>query len=77
MQTIQLKVSEKVYEKLMALLSRFGKGDVEIVSDDFVSERDYLQKELDEIKSGKAEFYSQDELEKRTEELIRKYEDKV
>ena len=77
MQTIQLKVSEKVYEKLMALLSRFGKGDVEIVSDDFVSERDYLQKELDEIKSGKAEFYSQDELEKRTEELISKYEDKV
>ena len=77
MQTIQLKVSEKVYEKLMALLSRFGKGDVEIVSDDFVSERDYLQKELDEIKSGKAEFYSQEELEKRSEELIRKYEDKV
>jgi hypothetical protein len=77
MQTIQLKVNEKVYDKLMALLSRFRKEDVEIVSDDFVSDRDYLHKELDEIKSGKAEFYSQDELEKRTEELIRKYEDKV
>ncbi|MBW6481333.1 MAG: hypothetical protein K0B37_18050 [Bacteroidales bacterium] len=77
MQTIQLKVNEKVYEKLMALLSRFGKEDVEIVSDEFVSDRDYLQKELDEIKSGKAEFYSQEEMEKRSEELISKYEDKV
>ena len=70
-------MNEKVYDKLMALLSRFRKEDVEIVSDEFVSDRDYLQKELDEIKSGKAEFYSQEELEKRSEELIRKYEDKV
>jgi len=77
MQTIQLKVNEKVYDKLMALLSKFKKEDVEIVSGDFISDRDYLQKELDEIKSGKAEFYSQDELEKRTEVLVRKYEDKI
>ena len=60
MYTIQLKINEKVYEKFLWLLSKFTKEEIEIVSDnqEFVSLQEYLKKELDEIESGKAVFYS-------------------
>jgi hypothetical protein len=67
MHTIQLKINEKVYDKFIWLLSKFNKDEIEIISDDkdFISTQKYLQKELDEIKSKKAVFYSQNEFENR------------
>ena len=79
MYTIQLKINEKVYEKFLWLLSKFTKEEIEIISDDqeFVSVQKYLQEELDEIKSGKATFYSQNELENRLDQVIEKHEGRL
>lgn len=67
MYTIQLKISDKVYDKFIWLLSNFNKEEIEIVSEssDFTSTKNYLHQELNEIESGKANFVSQQEFENR------------
>ena len=72
MHTIQLKVNDKVYDRFIWLLSKFNKEEVEIVIEDqdFVSNTIYLQRELDEIQSGNANFISQKELENRLDQII-------
>lgn len=76
MQTVTLKISDKIYEKLMWLLSKFGKDELEIVSDNtaFLKTQKYLQSELKEIKNGDTVFHEIDELDKRLETIIRKNE---
>ncbi|MGB0880866.1 MAG: tRNA pseudouridine synthase A [Polaribacter sp.] len=71
MYIIQLKISEKVYDKFIWLLSKFNKEEVEIVneSSDFRATKNYLQKELNEIENGKASFMSQQEFENRLNEI--------
>jgi len=71
MRTIQLKISDKVYDKIMWLLNKFSKDEVEIVCDnDFLTNKEYLQKELDEISEGKAALISQSEFEDRLDQII-------
>jgi len=72
MYTIQLKISEKVYDKFNWLLSKFTKDEIEIVSEssDLLVTKKYLQQELNEIESGKANFISQEELENRLDEIV-------
>ena len=72
MYTIQLKISDKVYDKFIWLLSKFNKEEIEIVSEDsdFISTKNYLQKELNEIETGKAKFVSQNEFENRLNNII-------
>lgn len=79
MRTIQLKIHDKVYDRILWLLSKFNKEEVEIISDDqdFAANQKYLQKELKEIESGKATFYSHDELDKRLDQVIDKYENSL
>ena len=79
MQTIQLKISDKVYDKFIWLLGKFSSDEVEIVSDnkEFISTKAYLQKELDEIESGKAIFYSQEELEEKLDKTLGNYENNL
>ena len=79
MQTIRLKIDDKVYEKILWFLSKFSKEEVEVITDnqDFISTQEYLQKELKEIESGKAVFYSQEELDNRLNEAISKYENNL
>ena len=79
MRTIQLKINDKVYDRILWLLSKFNKEEVEIISDDqdFSANQEYLQKELNEIESGKAKFYSQDEIDKRLDQVIDKYENNL
>ncbi len=71
MRTIQLKVNDKVYDKIMWLLNKFSKDEVEIVcGNDFLTNKEYLQKELDEISDGKATLLSQNEFEDRLDQII-------
>ena len=72
MYTIQLKISDKVYDKFIWLLSKFNKEEIEIVSEssDFTSTSNYLHNELNEIESGKAKFVSQHEFENRLNGII-------
>ncbi|OBQ51770.1 tRNA pseudouridine synthase A [Tamlana sp. s12] len=72
MHTIQLKINDKVYDKFIWLLSKFNKEEIEIVSEtsDFASTQKYLQQELNEIESGKANFISQQDFENRLNGIV-------
>lgn len=76
MQTIRLKVNDKVYDKLMWLLGKFSKDEVEVISEEslFNETKNYLQAELNEIDNGKAEFTGVEEAEIYLEKVIRKHE---
>ncbi len=75
MHTIRIKINDKVYDRLLWLFSKFGKEEVEIISDDlgFFSTQKYLQQELDDIKSGQAVFCSQEELDSKLDKQTEKY----
>lgn len=79
MHTIKLKISDKVYDKLLWLLSKFNKDEVEIVTDvdTFSETQQHLEKELNEIINGKATFDSLEEFDRKLEDSIRENEAKI
>lgn len=78
MHTLQLKIDDKVYDKLIWLLGKFTKDEVEIIMDEssFSETKKYLDAELEEITSGNASFLTVNEVEQRLENTIRKHEDR-
>ncbi|MDI5894718.1 MULTISPECIES: tRNA pseudouridine synthase A [Flavobacterium] len=76
MQTIKLKINDSIYNELMWFLNRFSKDEVEIIkeNEDFTETKNYLERELEDIKSGTATFFTVEEAEIRIEKTIRKYE---
>ena len=74
MHTLKLKINDRVYDRLMALLSKFEKGDIEIVSEtsEFVNNKAYLSQELNEILTEKTSFLTLEEAEQRFETVINK-----
>ena len=76
MQTIRLRVNERVYKNLIRLLSRFSKEDVQVIEEDekYLSIQQYLDKELSTVEDGTAEYVDIDELDKTLDATIRKYE---
>lgn len=78
MHTLKLKINDKVYDKLIGLLGKFTKDEVEIIMDEssFNDTKKYLDAELEEITSGNASFLTVNEVEQRLENTIRKHEDR-
>ena len=76
MQTIRLRVSEKIIGNLLSLLSRFKKEEIEIITEDeeFVSVQNYLKAELRKLEEGKATYITLDDLDRALEEKIKGYE---
>ena len=79
MHTIRLKISDKVYDKLIWLLSKFNKDEIEIVSDteNYTETKEYLENELNEILNGKASFRTLEEFDKNLEDTIRANETQI
>lgn len=79
MQTIRLRIHDKVYDKLIWLLSKFNKDEIEIITEDssFIETQSYLKNELDEINCGKAKFHSIEELESGLSNAIKKHENTI
>ena len=77
MQTIRLRVNDKIYKNLMWFLQRFKKDEIQVINenDEFLSIQNYLSKELEKIENGTAEFINIDQLDNKLETTIRKYED--
>ena len=77
MHTLKLKINDRIYDKLIRQLGKFSKDEVEIIMDEsnYNETKKYLDDELDEIKSGKAMFFTVNEAEQRLENLIKKHED--
>ncbi len=65
MQTIRLRINDKIYNNLLWLLGKFEKNEIEIITEDkeFLSVQSYLEKELKQIEEGKATFHTIEELE--------------
>jgi hypothetical protein len=76
MQTIRLKVNDKIYKQLMWFLDRFNKEEIQVIneSSEFISVQEYLKKELDKVEDGSAEYISIDQLDDSLEATIKKYE---
>ena len=76
MQTIRLRVNDRVYKTLIRLLSKFNKDDIQVIEEDdnYVSIQQYLKKELSTVEDGSAEYIDIDELENTLDATIRKYE---
>jgi hypothetical protein len=77
MHTIKLKIDDRIYDKLIRQLSEFSIDEVEILIDEtnYTEIKKYLDAELDDIKSGNANFLTVEEAEQRLENRIRKHED--
>jgi len=76
MQTIRLRVNDRIYKSLMRLLSKFGRDDLQIIEEDenYLSIQQYLKKELSKVEDGSAEYIDIDELEDTLDATIRKHE---
>jgi len=79
MHTIRLKVNDKIYDKLLWLLSKFSKDEIEIMVENSTVNNDqkYLEKELEEIISGEAKFLGVEEAEERLDNRIKKHENRI
>lgn len=79
MHTIKLKINDTVYDRLIWLLNKFTKDEVEIIIEEsnFSETKKYLEAELDEIIGNKAAFLTLNETEQILENLIKKREDQL
>lgn len=79
MQTIRLRINDKIYDKLIWLLSKFNNDEVEIISEnaEFIENQKYLNSELNEIIQGKAKFLDIYEVNQRLETIIAKNENTI
>jgi len=76
MTTIKLKVSDKIIDKLLGLLSQFNREDLLIIENDknFKQNQEILVKELEQVESGIGKTYSLDQADDILEKVINKYE---
>lgn len=76
MQTIRLKISDKVFKNFMWLLKKFNKEEIQVINEDenYLSVKEYLHKELDALEKNSNEFIDVDQLEEGLEKTIQKHE---
>ena len=74
METINLKVSKKIYAKVLMLLNQFKPEDLQIISNDDANIKAYLQKQIKNMDSENAEFLSIEDLNDLLEKTIVAYE---
>ena len=76
MQTIRLRVNDRVYKTLIRLLSKFNQDDIQVIeeNDNYLSIQQYLKKELSSVEDGSAEYIDIEELENTLDATIRKHE---
>jgi hypothetical protein len=76
MRTIRLRVNDKIYHHLMWFLGRFSKEEIQVISEneESISLQEYLNKELNKVEDGSAEYISIDQLDNLLEDTIRKHE---
>ncbi|MFA5647197.1 MAG: hypothetical protein WC951_02705 [Bacteroidales bacterium] len=79
MQTIRLRINDKIYDKLIWLLSKFGKDEIEIIpeNDEFIKNQKYLNSELNEIIQGEAKFVDINNVNERLETIIARNENTI
>jgi hypothetical protein len=79
MHSVKLIIDDKIYDKLLWLLGKFNKDELEIVIEgsNLQENKKYLEAELKEVVEGNASFYSLNEVEQKLDKIIRKHEDNL
>lgn len=79
MHTMKLRVNDEAYDKLIRLLGKFSKDEIEIITEtsDFEKNQKYLAGELNDILDGNAKFIEVGEAEQRLENIIKKHESSI
>jgi hypothetical protein len=79
MQTIRLRINDRVYDKIIWLLSKFNSDEIEIITenDEFIENQKYLSSELNEIIQGKTVFIDFNEVNERLEKIIVRNENTI
>jgi|GEM_PF-5448328 hypothetical protein len=79
MPTVKIKISPKIFSKVLDFLRTFKKEELEfIVDDEFYAEnKAYLNEELNEVQEGKATYLTLKELEDELTKVIKKNEDRL
>lgn len=79
MHSVRLKIDDKIFDRLIWLLSKFSKEELEIEIEDenYSINKKYLESELKEIREGRATFISVNEAEARFENAIKKHENNL
>lgn len=75
MQTIRLRVNDRIYKNLIRVHSKYNREDIEVIEEDdnYLSIQQYLEKELSSVEDGSAEYIDIEELEKSLDDTIRRY----
>jgi len=76
MQTIRIRINDKIYKRFLKVLSRYNTDDLQVIeeNDKFISAQQYLKKELEKLEKGDSGFIDINQLENDLESTIRKYE---
>jgi len=79
MQTIRIRVKDSIYDKVLWLLSKFSKDEIEIIQENanYDETKAYLERELSEVKEDQVDFVSIDELDKELELILKNYENRL
>lgn len=77
METIRIQFQANLKSKILELLRSFPENEVQIIQEDpyFEKNKAILEKELEDIESGKSKCISMEELDLVMEKIISKYED--
>ncbi|MCF6356784.1 MAG: hypothetical protein L3J54_03170 [Draconibacterium sp.] len=77
MQTIKLRVNDRIYKNILWLLGKFDKEELQIIEEDtqYISAKDYLGKELQKLIKGEEKLLDIDEVNSELENTIKQYED--
>lgn len=76
MQTIRLRINDKIYKNILWLLGRFDKEELQIIEEDeqFSSAKALLTKELERLNCGEEELLDVDDVDRDIENAIKEYE---
>ncbi len=79
MHTIKLRINDRIYDRLIWLLSKFNKDEIEIITEnsELFENKKYLESELNEIINGNATFIDINEADSRLEKIIKKHENSI
>ena len=79
MHSIKLNIDDKIYDKLLWLLKKFSKDELEIIEEntDPQDHKKYLDSEFKEIIDGNATFHTIDEVEERLDKIIKRHENRL
>ena len=77
MQTIKLRINDRIYKNILWLLGKFDKEELQVIEENkqYISAKAYLEKVLEKLERGDKKLHDIDEVDFELENIISHYED--